>query len=93
MTPGGASQETTQLNIESLWAGGPFADPVGVFSLLSSRPSTHANLYLQTYNGGNKQPSEQVATAQAMQSIRQAIFQSSTGDIDSKSLNPNVGHF
>lgn len=28
MIPGGTSQETTQLNIESLWQGGPFADPV-----------------------------------------------------------------
>ncbi|KAJ6536950.1 Six-hairpin glycosidase-like protein [Mycena capillaripes] len=27
MTPGGAAQEITQLNIESLWAGGPFQDP------------------------------------------------------------------
>lgn len=26
--PGGTFQETTQLNIESLWSGGPFADPV-----------------------------------------------------------------
>ncbi|KAK7689395.1 hypothetical protein QCA50_007187 [Cerrena zonata] len=26
MTPGGTVQETTQLNIESLWSGGPFAD-------------------------------------------------------------------
>ncbi|KAJ7905032.1 glycoside hydrolase family 95 protein [Mycena leptocephala] len=28
MTPGGTAQEITQLNIESLWAGGPFLDPV-----------------------------------------------------------------
>ena len=28
MTPGGTQQEATQLNIESLWSGGPFADPV-----------------------------------------------------------------
>ncbi|KAF9042891.1 glycoside hydrolase family 95 protein [Panaeolus papilionaceus] len=27
MIPGGSSQEITQLNIESLWSGGPFADP------------------------------------------------------------------
>ncbi|KAF9493689.1 hypothetical protein BDN71DRAFT_1449921 [Pleurotus eryngii] len=27
MVPGGTSQEVTQLNIESLWSGGPFADP------------------------------------------------------------------
>ncbi|KAF9451559.1 glycoside hydrolase family 95 protein [Macrolepiota fuliginosa MF-IS2] len=26
-TPGGTTQETVQLNIESLWSGGPFADP------------------------------------------------------------------
>ena len=28
MLPGGTSQESTQLNIESLWSGGPFQDPV-----------------------------------------------------------------
>ena len=28
MTPGGTTQELTQLNIESLWSGGPQADPV-----------------------------------------------------------------
>ena len=28
MTPGGTTYEETQLNIESLWSGGPFADPV-----------------------------------------------------------------
>ncbi|KAJ7182665.1 glycoside hydrolase family 95 protein [Mycena crocata] len=27
MTPGGSVQEITQLNIESLWSGGPFQDP------------------------------------------------------------------
>ncbi|KAI5114848.1 hypothetical protein M0805_009166, partial [Coniferiporia weirii] len=27
MTPGGTTSESTQLNIESLWSGGPFADP------------------------------------------------------------------
>ncbi|KAF9479522.1 hypothetical protein BDN70DRAFT_983597 [Pholiota conissans] len=57
-----ATQETSQLNIESLWSGGPFADP--------------------TYNGGNKQPSEQAATAQSMHQIRAAVFQSPTGDTD-----------
>ncbi|KXN85658.1 putative alpha-fucosidase A [Leucoagaricus sp. SymC.cos] len=61
-TPGGTTQETVQLNIESLWSGGPFADPA--------------------YNGGNKQPSERDAMTQAMQDIRQRIFQSPTGDID-----------
>lgn len=39
---------------------------------------------LQSYNGGNKQPSEQAATAQLMKSIRQTIFESPTGDIDGK---------
>lgn len=33
MTPGGTTQETTQLNIESLWSGGPFADQVCIFWL------------------------------------------------------------
>jgi hypothetical protein len=28
MVPGGTVQEIIQLNIESLWSGGPFADPV-----------------------------------------------------------------
>jgi hypothetical protein len=28
MTPGGTAYEAIQLNIESLWTGGPFADPV-----------------------------------------------------------------
>jgi alpha-L-fucosidase 2 len=28
MVPGGTSNEVTQLNIESLWSGGPFADKV-----------------------------------------------------------------
>jgi len=30
MLPGGTIQEVTQLNIESLWSGGPFQDPVRV---------------------------------------------------------------
>ncbi|KAJ7584657.1 glycoside hydrolase family 95 protein [Mycena floridula] len=62
MTPGGTTMEALQLNIESLWSGGPFQDP--------------------TYNGGNKQPDERAAMADAMSSIRQSIFTSSTGDID-----------
>ncbi|KAG5651905.1 hypothetical protein H0H81_006986 [Sphagnurus paluster] len=57
MVPGGAANEVTQLNIESLWTGGPFNDT--------------------TYNGGNKQPSEQNAAAQAIKTIQQTIFQSS----------------
>ncbi|KAI0827177.1 Six-hairpin glycosidase-like protein [Trametes gibbosa] len=60
---GGTSQEVTQLNIESLWSGGPFQDP--------------------NYNGGNKLPSDQTAAAQAIQQIRQSIFESPSGTIDS----------
>lgn len=30
MLPGGTRQEVTQLNIESLWSGGSFQDPVRV---------------------------------------------------------------
>ena len=36
-TPGGSVQETTQLNVESLWSGGPFVDPVGATSELILR--------------------------------------------------------
>lgn len=42
MTPGGIQQEATQLNIESLWSGGPFADPVCDFLLFST---TQTELY------------------------------------------------
>ncbi|RDB26766.1 putative alpha-fucosidase A [Hypsizygus marmoreus] len=63
MVPGGTSSEVTQLNIESLWSGGPFSD--------------------KSYNGGNKQPGEQLTTARAMEAIRKTIFQSPTGDIGS----------
>ncbi|KAF8157029.1 glycoside hydrolase family 95 protein [Crassisporium funariophilum] len=74
MVPGGTTQETTQLNIESLWSGGPFADP--------------------SYNGGNKQPSERHSIAQAMQKIRQTIFQSPNGDIDNvEVLETDAGHY
>ncbi|KAF4609922.1 hypothetical protein D9613_010580 [Agrocybe pediades] len=66
MLQGGTVQEATQLNIESLWTGGPFADP--------------------SYNGGNKQPSEQAAMANAMRDIRQTIFQSPTGDTNNISI-------
>ncbi|KAF8234486.1 glycoside hydrolase family 95 protein [Tricholoma matsutake] len=64
---------------ESLWSGGPFADPVRLsqYNLPSIYP-----ILCQSYNGGNKQPSEQFSTAEAMKNIRQAIFQSSTGKID-----------
>lgn len=30
MLPGNTNQEVTQLNIESLWSGGPFQDPVSM---------------------------------------------------------------
>jgi hypothetical protein len=39
MIPGGTTYETTQLNIESLWAGGPFADIVS--SLAKHIPRMH----------------------------------------------------
>ena len=80
MVPGGTSNEVTQLNIESLWSGGPFADPVRLVQI---------KLYVwllslgQSYNGGNKQSNEQLSTAEAMRNIRQIIFQSSIGEIDS----------
>ncbi|TBU60468.1 Six-hairpin glycosidase-like protein [Dichomitus squalens] len=67
MVNGQAAQEVTQLNIESLWSGGPFQDP--------------------TYNGGNKAASDQATVAQEMQVIRQAIFQSPNGTIDSASTS------
>jgi alpha-L-fucosidase 2 len=35
MTPGGTQHESLQLNIESLWSGGPFADPVNMNGLRS----------------------------------------------------------
>ncbi|KAK0199846.1 glycoside hydrolase family 95 protein [Desarmillaria ectypa] len=61
MVPGGTRMEVTQLNIESLWSGGPFADP--------------------TYNGGNKDPSQQASLANSMQQIRETIWTSSNGEI------------
>lgn len=63
MLPGGTNQEATQLNIESLWSGGPFQDP--------------------SYNGGNHLPYKQSKIAVKMQNIREAIFSSPTGTIDS----------
>jgi hypothetical protein len=33
MVPGGTSNEVTQLNIESLWSGGSFSDPVCLVSI------------------------------------------------------------
>ncbi|KAL5504959.1 hypothetical protein ACEPAH_7622 [Sanghuangporus vaninii] len=73
-TPGGTVQESTQLNIESLWSGGAFSNP--------------------TYNGGNKQPSEQEATAAAMQSLRQSIFTNENGTIgDVEPLMSPIGAY
>ncbi|KAJ3576016.1 hypothetical protein NP233_g701 [Leucocoprinus birnbaumii] len=69
MSPGGTIQETLQLNIESLWSGGPFADP--------------------NYNGGNKQPSERAAMAEAMKKIRRSVFESPIGETDSL-LRPSL---
>ncbi|KAG8221567.1 glycosyl hydrolase family, N-terminal domain-containing protein [Butyriboletus roseoflavus] len=42
MLPGGTSQESTQLNIESLWSGGPFQDPS--YNGGNSLPSQHTQL-------------------------------------------------
>lgn len=80
MVPGGTSNEVTQLNIESLWSGGPFADPVGLFNV--NYTSTYS-VSSQSYNGGNKQINEQLSTAEAMRDVRQIIFQSPIGEIDS----------
>lgn len=38
MVAGGTSSETTQLNIESLWTGGPFAEPVNTNHIILTRP-------------------------------------------------------
>ena len=79
MVPGGVSSEVTQLNIESLWSGGPFSD-----SVCSIDSFSHTNVSqapLQAYNGGNKHPDERVAMAHNMQNIREKIFQSPTGRI------------
>ena len=85
-TPGGTNYETTQLNIESLWSGGPFADPVCLSSLPLMLHPLHDARY-QTYNGGNKQPFERNVMAQALEDIRQRIFRSPTGGIDSEYLS------
>ena len=82
MTPGGTAYESTQLNIESLWSGGPFQDPVCSNARNSFLPKIH--VYVQSYNGGNKQPSERAQMAQDMQNIHQTIFQD--GTIDSECI-------
>lgn len=54
-----------------------------------TRRWTYKLIYLscvQSYNGGNKQPSQQTAMAQDMSNYRQNIFISSTGTIDSMCL-------
>jgi alpha-L-fucosidase 2 len=81
MLPGGTSQEAIQLNIESLWSGGPFQDPV--CSIPSLARAFLWTVYFQTYNGGNKQPNETAVMAIATKQIRQTIFTNSTGEIDS----------
>ncbi|KAL0581459.1 hypothetical protein V5O48_000613 [Marasmius crinis-equi] len=74
MTSGGSTVELTQLNIESLWSGGPFSDP--------------------SYNGGNKNPDEALATAQALKEYQQAIFESPTGDTNNiSSLMTDAGAY
>lgn len=72
----------TQLNIETLWSGGPFDDPVRSCVPCFFLTSDHSRR--QSYNGGNKQPVELASTAQLMQTIRETIFQSPTGDINSR---------
>jgi len=82
MVPGGVSSEATQLNIESLWSGGPFSDSVWSIDPLSHDVSVEVRL--QAYNGGNKHQDERFSTAQDMQRIRERIFRSPTGNIHSE---------
>lgn len=80
MLTGGTIQESIQLNIESLWSGGPFQDPV------CNHPTCVRITYShQTYNGGNSLPSQRTKLAGEMKKIREAIFASPGGTIDSKS--------
>lgn len=44
----------------------------------------------QSYNGGNSLPSQQAQLAQDMQSIRQTIFSSASGTIDSTMSCPHM---
>ena len=48
MTPGGTIQETTQLNIESLWSGGPFADSVSSINQQAHGTSESSTIYRVT---------------------------------------------
>ena len=90
MLQGETAQEAVQLNIESLWSGGPFQDPV---RLPTARRSARRDAVAcgtdgfyssQTYNGGNKLPSDQQTDAEQIQLIRQSIFESPNGTIDSQ---------
>lgn len=83
MLPGGTSQESTQLNIESLWSGGPFQDPVRVQTFRLEAIKLMIVCASQLYNGGNSPLSQHTQLAQDMQSIRQNIFSSPSGTIDS----------
>lgn len=82
MSAGDTRREIIQLNIETLWSGGPFADPV-IRSLSSRGPILLTHKPMQNYNGGNKQSFERDAMAKAMKNIRQTIFESPIGEIDS----------
>ena len=94
MVAGQAGTELTQLNIESLWSGGPFQSSVRYTasagssfgsSSLGMLTRLRSLLFPQTYNGGNKQPSEAATMAADLKTIRQAIFDSPNGTIESKS--------
>lgn len=82
MIPGGTSQEFSQLNIESLWSGGPFAQPVRepCMSLLMSL----SHISIQGYDGQSKPLSSRGELAKFVQQSRQAVFASPNGTISSK---------
>lgn len=48
MTPGGTTFETTQLNIESLWSGGPFQDPT--YNGGNKQPSERTQMAIDVQN-------------------------------------------
>ena len=89
MLPGGTAQETIQLNLDSLWSGGPFQDAVRA-TVLEVYDINYHVLARKIYNGGNNQPEEQDAMAVEMQRIRQVIFNSSNGEIASTSLSSDL---
>ena len=90
MVAGQAGTEMTQLNIESLWSGGPFQNSVRDRASLSLGPRLTLRAHvadgccMQSYNGGNKQPDEAAAMAADLKTIRQAIFESPNGTIQSE---------